>query len=182
MTYMHRIPFILLTTSLACASSGVPVEGTGESVTRVAGLSEVETRTGEITSNVLDAPIDRVWVAVQAVYEDFGIELNALDHDLKRIGNTQLRPYRIDGTRLSRFLDCGRGITATPNADRYEVILYILSSVTEVEGGRSQIRTELNANAKPRDVGGHAVHCASKGTLETRIVEAVQEKLDAVNP
>jgi hypothetical protein len=177
---------LIVLTSLSCSSAGVPAQGSGESVRVIsrAGGAPLEVRTAAetITPYSLEAPADQVWQVLPQVYEKYGIELSLLDPERKMIGNTRFRPRRIDGTRLSQFFECGRGMTATPNADRYDVTVFLVTTVREDDPETSTLLTEVNASAKPRDVSGSTVHCASKGTVELRIADAVREMLQLGTP
>jgi hypothetical protein len=141
------------------------------------GYLEVRTGEGTVTSHTVDSPLEEVWGILPKVYEQLGIGLTTHDPKQRRTGNAGFRPTRIDGTRLSRFFDCGRGVTATPNADRYQVTVALSTTVLGAGDGRTRVDVEVNASAKPRDVSGNAVHCSSKGTLEERIVAAIRGRL-----
>ena len=132
---------------------------------------------GSTSSHVIAAPGEDVWTALQVVYEELEIPLEVVNLARGYMGNPDFSPRRIGGQRLSRFLDCGYGVTATPRADDYRVTMGVITRVGAAEGGGSSLVTELVANAEPRDVSGAAVQCTSKGRLETMIVEMVEEKL-----
>ena len=177
----RRLGLICVPMVLACATSqGVPGGGGTEAmIVSTGGLGEASLRTGveTVASRSLDLPPEQAWAVLPAVYEELEVPLAVYDTVDMRIGNTGFRPRRIGGQRLSRYLNCGRGVTATANADRYEVTVSLTTRLTEADAGGTLLWTEIHASAKPRDVSGHPVRCASKGTLETRIVEAVTERL-----
>ena len=187
MTYACRITSAAAIVSLGCAASqGVPA---GSGVERVQIVHTVQgedvvvtTEEGTVTSEPVDSPLPQVWAALWVAYAELGIPLAIRDTVRTEIGNTGFRPRRIGGMRLSEYLECGRGITATPNADRYDVTVSLKTRLREAEGGGTVLTTELNATAKPRDVSTNAVRCSSKGTLESRIVEGVKGALRAANP
>lgn len=168
---------------LGCAS-GVPMESGTQTRTLVTGgMGEMDVYTTENTtaSHSIAAPVRTVWAALPQVYQQLEVPLSIADTVTMQMGNGGFKPRRLGGTRLSRYLDCGRGITATPNADAYEVTLTLLTKVVEADGGKSTLQVQVTAFAKPRDVSGNPMRCASRGTLETRIAEMVQE-LVAANP
>jgi hypothetical protein len=69
-------------------------------------------------------------------------------------------------------------LTATPNADQYEVNMIILTDLKPVEGSPGTVlTTTVDANARPRTHTGNPVHCQSKGTLELRVTQEIARAL-----
>lgn len=123
-----------------------------------------------------DAPVDQVWAVLPQIYEELGVPLAMHDAVGKRIGNSSFRARRIGGKRLSQYLRCGgSGPTATPNADRYQVTMSLTTRLSDASEGGTAISTVVGATARPRDVGGSVVNCASTGRLEEQISEMVKE-------
>ena len=76
---------------------------------------------------------------------------------------------------MSTYLDCGRGVTAQPYANLYEVTLSYEVSITRQEVGSSlDAEMRIVATARPRDVRGNPVTCTSKGTLERLVFERLR--------
>ena len=151
-------------------------------VTRVEGDLGWNTPTtmvpeGSTSSHVAAAGIDEVWAVLQVVYDEVGIPLEVVNRPGRYMGNPDFAPRRIGGQRLSRFLDCGYGVTATPRADDYRVNMGVITRISTAEGGGTSVVTELVANAEARDVSAAPVQCSSKGRLETTIIEMITEKL-----
>ncbi len=130
-----------------------------------------------VSSDLIPANPDAVWTALISVYEDLEVPLALQDREGGQIGNPQFGPRRLAGQRLSRFLECGSGLTAAPYADQYSVTLYLVSRIAAAGDGETRLRTEVEAMAKPWDVSASPVYCTSKRTLEAMIVERVSEKL-----
>jgi hypothetical protein len=107
------------------------------------------------------------------VYEILRIPEAGADPEKKAFGNLEFRARRIEGERLSRYIDCGMGATAVPNADSYQVTMSVLTRLAPAEDGGTVVETTVDANGKPRNVSGNPVHCQSIGTLETRVAELV---------
>jgi hypothetical protein len=128
------------------------------------------------SSDVVDAPVTRVWTILPTVFDELEIEPTVRDPQEKLLGSMQFRPRRIGGNRLSQYLDCGRSVGVASNADAYRVTMSLVTRVKEADGDRTEIETELYAVAEPRGVRGDAVNCTSKGTLERQIVELVQAR------
>lgn len=176
----NGLVFVLL--SLGCATSpGTQANVPQERVTVVtAGLGAMNVHSTADAAGTYwaDAPIDQVWTVLPQIYEELGVQLAVHDSVGKRIGNASFRVRRIGGTRLSQYLRCGgSGATATPNADRYQVTMSLTTRLSEAPEGGTGIVTLLGASARPRDVGGTVVNCASTGRLEERISEMVSEAL-----
>ncbi len=127
---------------------------------------------------VLEAPRETVLAALIQVYQELEIPVAGTDPATGEIGNPSFEPRRIGGQLLSRFLNCGSsGVTGRPNADSYRVTMYLVSRVESTEDGRTRLSTEVDARAQARGVSGYPVQCQSRGTLETRIAEMVEERI-----
>ena len=121
----------------------------------------------------VDAPLDSVWLALPMVYDLLGIPDAGVDAERTKFGNPGYRARRIEGERLSKYVDCGMGVTAAPNADQYNVTLSVLTRLTPGSDGGTMVVTTVEATGKPRAVSGNPVYCQSKGTLEARLGELV---------
>lgn len=139
------------------------------------GATEIRNAPNAQTRNVA-APMAAVWSALPAAFERLGIAAGA-DNDQKVFGNPEFRVKRIEGAMLSNFVDCGRGVTAVPLADDYDVTLSVLTRVSASGEGWSVMTTTVSGRAKPRAVSGASVYCQSTGKLERRIVDLVLQSL-----
>jgi hypothetical protein len=172
----------------ACASSGpATTQPAAETVSPVSisarhgGLADAELHNAPTAvARTVAASPDAVWRALPTVYERLGISEPGADSTQWAFGNQTFRPRRIEGERLSRFLDCGRGFTAAPRADEYEITLSVVTRLAPGEQGGTRIETTVVGSGKPRAVSGNPVHCRSLGTLEARIAELVAEVLRVV--
>ncbi len=167
---------------VACASSTPMASGTQtRTLITGAGVGEVDVYTTESTTASLSvaAPVRQVWAVLPQLYQELDVPLTVVDTVAMQIGNAGFKPRRLGGTRLSRYLDCGRGITATPNADAYEVTMTLLTKVLAAGEESSTVQVQVTAFAKPRDVSGNPIRCASRGTLETQIAERVHQLVAA---
>jgi hypothetical protein len=134
------------------------------------------------TTHIVRAPVDSIWVWLPAVYERLEIEPSLIDSPAHRIGNTNFSPRQIEGKRLSRFLQCGYGVTSSNNADSYRVTMSVVTWIRPGEDNQSVVQTEVAASARPRDVSGNAVECSSTSRLERTIVELLTEFMESGNP
>ncbi|MCI0433264.1 MAG: hypothetical protein L0271_06405 [Gemmatimonadetes bacterium] len=98
-----------------------------------------------------------------------GIRGAGTDPGRRFYGSINFRPSRIEGKRLSSYIDCGMGPTATPKADEYEVSMRLTSAPRSTAETTTVVQTVLEATAKPRATAGQRVTCQSNGTLEKRV-------------
>ena len=120
--------------------------------------------------------IPQVWAVLPAVFEQLEIETTRVDATEGVMGNPGFRARRIEGQRLSRFLDCGRSF-GREYADQYTVTLGVLIQLVPSPEGFTVVRTVLDAYARDPSQGGTSVHCITWGSLERRIGELVAERL-----
>lgn len=130
-----------------------------------------------VSAEVVEAPLARVWEALQGVYRELEIPVTEVEAASGRIGNESFRPRRIAGQRMSAYLDCGMGLTG-PNADRHDVTMTLYTTVQPVVGG-TQLFTEVDAWARPRAVTGAPLHCTSTGRLEDLFEERIARRLSS---
>jgi hypothetical protein len=172
---------------LACAgifgcasSSGPPAERT----TRVAisstgasmGSARLHNDPGTAT-RTLPVPPDSVWQALPRVYEILGIPDAGAVAGQQIFGARNFRPRRIDGKRLSTFIDCGPGLTATPKADEYTITMNLTSRLSAAKDATTIMETMVEASGKPRATAADPVSCQSNGALEARIGELLLSML-----
>lgn len=181
MRLSYAIFFTTLGIGLSCARSGpnaAPVPGDAW-IDRYSGDVELTMHGGTVPSvGAVPAAIDSVWMTLPIVYEQLGVPATLVDRARHRIGNTRFSQRRIEGNRLSSYIECGYGVTSANNADTYLVTMSITTNISAVEGGGTAVQTLIDASAKPLEVSGNAVRCASKGTLEKRILELVTAALE----
>lgn len=171
-----RSPMMILVTLALGACAGTPAAGP-ERTTRVAissgagSLGATELHHDHARSRTLPLHPDSVWRGLPLVYERLGVEGAGLVPGQPVYGAQNFRPRRIEGQRLSSWIDCGTGMTATPKADEYQVTMSLLSRVTPDDEGATRVETVLTASARPRTQAGDPVNCQSNGKLEARVVE-----------
>lgn len=136
------------------------------------GVTELHDDGRAAAHRVAFAP-DSVWGVMPEVYERLGVPGHGAVPAERLYGARNFRARRIEGERLSAFVDCGTGPTATPRADEYDVRMTVVTRVLDSGDGGSRIETTVEAAARPRGVSGNAVDCASRGALESRIATLV---------
>ena len=164
----------------ATPSDGVRPQTGALVVTRVQGAGGGDVYlTSELSKGTFhfNAPPEQVWIVAPSLFEELGIEINYKIPSARAIGNTNFRVRRIGGARNSRYLDCGYGRTAVPNADGYEVTGSLISTFRSGEDGTTIMETLFTASARAREVSGGNVGCTSKGALERAMAEILTEML-----
>lgn len=184
---MQRYRIIVSLVLLGCAT-GKAGRATGETAhvetrvevpTDVLVINAVEERRA-VTHQVLQ-PVDSVWAALPAAYDEIGIPVKTMDTDARLIGNRNLRVRgRLAGMRLSRIVDCGSGQMGSANADTYTVTLEVVTTLQPQPVG-ALVETWVAGFATPEGVSAQAVRCTSTGRLEERLLEALGGRL-AENP
>lgn len=136
------------------------------------GVTELHDDRG-VAAHGVEFPSDAVWGVLPAVYERLGVPDHGAAPGERLYGSRNFRARRIEGERLSTFVDCGMGPTATPRADEYDVRMTVVTRVLGSGDEGSRVETTVEAAARPRGVSGNAVDCASRGALESRIATLV---------
>ena len=182
-------PFLWAAGLGACASgaSSTPEAGASRDATvRVhnpVGTMTIDVRTdAHADESYVLRPRSETWTMLPAVFERLGIEVAYSDPGTFTMGNAGTEIRRIEGKRLSTWLDCGYGTTAQANADTYTVHMSIMVTLGDVEQTGTEVGTRLEASAKPRSHSGHPVICTSKRTLEPRIAEVLKELVTGIGP
>jgi len=132
------------------------------------GRAQLRNEPGTATRTI-PAPLDSVWHALPRVYERLGIAEAGATPGQRVFGARNFRPRRIEGKRLSTYIDCGTGVTATPKADEYEITMTLTSRLSAAEDATTVMETVLEATGKPRASMADRVSCQSNGTLEARV-------------
>lgn len=172
--------------TLACGARHDPreatIQSTGDLATRtvIGGpemLVEIEASGGGrgVVTHEVGLPVARVWRALAPTFEEVGLRgAGVVEADRRVYGYpSAVMPRRIAGQRLSAFLDCGQG-PAGAYADTYRVTGTVLAAVRPAAAeDRSLVEVVVEAVARPREVSGQAVRCASNGRLERAIAQNV---------
>jgi hypothetical protein len=171
--------------TVGCASGGTPhapptTTGTTVITGGEAGLAgsfdiAMTTESGGVVY-VLDAPMDRVWSALNVVHATLGIPTNTVDPRTRSIGNTNLNINRtFAGEPVSNMLSCG--VTGGVAANNYRIQMSLLTTLTSAPGGGTRVRTLVNATGRDPFAANAPVQCASTFNFERRIARLVSEQL-----
>jgi len=180
---MRRILLGACCALAACGPAAAPPSGgpsnevptqivtTGDAI-HVATSTEVR-----VVSQTVDAPVERVWAVLPAVYQELGLT-GGVDAGRRTVSGTTNFNRRFQGQPATRLLDCGQGQFGTQIAASYTIRLAVSTTVNPGEGSGSRLDSMLEANARSTD-GANAVaaQCRTKGALEEMIATRVREKL-----
>lgn len=126
----------------------------------------------------LAAPVARSWEALRAAYDSVGVAVGTLDPRTHTIGNLGYKVrQRLGRAPLSRYLDCGGSTQVGPNADSYDVMLSVTSTLTPAGAEATTLTTTVEADARPATFNQSWMRCTSKGALEKRLADLVRAQL-----
>lgn len=126
----------------------------------------------------LDAPLERVWEALPAVYETLGIPVEVNDASTRTYGTRRYTYGRLGGKRTMDYVRCGHQGAGPSAVSSYRVRVTIVSSVGPAPDEKSVLATEVTGVAMPVDgTSTGAVRCVTTGDLERRIHSLVAEQL-----
>ena len=175
---LRCLPLFLLP---ACAaSSGSAGSAKPATQTISGGGAGSMTISNSSTSDVshLAYSADAVWRIMPSVFDSLGIPVTVLDPGTKTIGNNAFKTrQRLGKLPLSKYLDCGN-TQIGPNADSYEVILSVTTSVMpDGDPAKVKVVTVVEAQSRPITFNQAYNRCSSKGGIESRVVDIIEARL-----
>jgi hypothetical protein len=122
----------------------------------------------------------RTWDALRAAHAEFKVTPTTRDQARGELGDVALAMRReFAGERVSRSLDCGRGLTGE-YADQYRLTAALITWVQAVPShpDSSTVHTAFVAGGRATD-GTRAwpIQCNSLGRFEQRLAQRVRELL-----
>ncbi len=170
----------LLPILAACSSSGSSGRTTPipqRTTLTVAGSEPtvIHTEAG-VGERAFAVPAATVWRTMTDVYAQLEIPVEHMDPATMEIGNLRFQPRRIEGRRMSSYIDCGTNFNGAL-ANLHEVTMSIMTRVEPISADSARVTTVMDAFAVPRSVSGNQVHCESLLTLEDRVSELATELL-----
>lgn len=171
---------VCLATACAPSRSSPALDRSGEQIVLVEDRSgtlvraplrfDDQTQRADLALN-----FETAWTRLPQVLEEIGLSVGTIDESVGYVGQSGERVSRIDGKRMSTYLDCGMGVTAEPYANLYEVTLSYEVLIDKQEVGSSlNAEMRIEATARPRDVRGNPLSCRSKRTLERLVFARLQ--------
>jgi len=119
---------------------------------------------------------DAIFAALTTVFEELKIPVESPDPRRGLASNLNADiSRRLGGQPLSRYLDCGRGFSGN-NADFYRMTLAVSAWVEPAAGAPKQLVIAIAASGRdPAGSKSAYSQCTSRGALEKRIAERVQQ-------
>lgn len=181
-------PAVLATVVTACAllTACAGSAGSATTVDTAPAPQQIMTASGQsirlgttssivAVSEAIRIGADSAYGLLLKVYGDLQIPTTTLDSWQHTAGNPALKiRRRLGGVSLIKYLDCGHK-DGNPNADSYDVVLHVVTAVSEAAEGSSVLSTRVDGVATHPVFGSQAV-CSTTGELEKRIAAAVKEK------
>lgn len=118
---------------------------------------------------------DSAWSVLEAVYADLGLTMNFREPAGRRLGACyQSVRSRLGKELVSTYIDCGES-RGSPNADRFEVAITVLTTIQPSSSRTSAVYTfVLGVGSDPSTSGTNRIWCYSRGALEERIREGIE--------
>jgi hypothetical protein len=119
---------------------------------------------------------DAIFAALTTVFQELKIPVESPDPRRGLASNLNADiSRRLGGQPLSRYLDCGRGFSGN-NADFYRITLAVSAWVEPATGAPKQLFVAIAASGRdPAGSKSAYSQCTSRGALEKRIAERVQQ-------
>lgn len=168
---------------VACSSAqtpGAPPPSNTQTVKVAVGPQETIdiTRENDVRTLELGAARDRVWTALMAAHDAIGTTPSVVDAGAGTASFVHQNSRRLMGRPLSAYVDCGRS-TSGARADIYSVTIRVSQVVRAKGTANTTLYTVVSAWAKPIGTSGDAVQCFTVGSLEKKIAEIVQLRLQS---
>jgi hypothetical protein len=132
-----------------------------------------------VGQRAVTASLSAVWGVLPGIFEQLEIETTTVDPSQGLMGNAGYRARRVEGRRLSTYLDCGRSF-GREYADQYAVTLTVLVQLVTAADGSTVERTTLDWYARDPSTSSSSVHCITWGSLERRIGDIVIVRIGAL--
>jgi len=168
----------------ACATTAGT--GTGANTTtpplvdnQTTGQGILRTRADVSSAERINAPIQRVYDVLPAVYRELGVAEVGADSTTRTVGNGRVQvSRRFGGEPVSRYVQCGTTAFGAPLADEARVEMDLRTTVSADPAGGTALRTVLTATARGnRGTSTDQVQCNSTGSLESRIAAMVRQRV-----
>lgn len=180
------VSLLSVVVAAGCASSGAsssaapPVTVTPVTQRVVAAGTTVNINTVSVNagfSQLIVAPIDAAWTALNVTYNELGIPIRTLVDAQRLIGNDSFKTRRrIGKVAMQNLLDCGNA-QGIPNAETYDIMMSISSTLVPNPKGGVNLNTRIDATGKSPNFSREAsVMCSSTGGLEKMIADLVRAK------
>ncbi|MEP7347298.1 MAG: hypothetical protein ABI877_18655 [Gemmatimonadaceae bacterium] len=172
---------MLIRTAVGAVALGIAVAAQAQTTTTIA---RVPGYLGLVTMDTIGKAVEipdsygRTYTAVKAVFESLKIPMEIRDSVGGVVGTLKyMRERTFAGGQLSRYIDCGDGVTG-PNADAFRIHLAIVARMVPLPNERTNLTIALAAGGT--NVSGNAwdpVRCPTRGILEYQMMQKVRTLL-----
>lgn len=170
---------ILLVSGLVGCTTPAGRSSTTRTTVAVPGSGEIEIHTDSWqTEETVIATPREVWAVLPSVFDLLEIEATEIDPRQRIMRSELVRPRRIEGKRLSTYVECGRDFGGA-YADTRDLTLSFGVQLLSGPNGSTLVSSVLTGSARPRGFSGQPVPCQSKRTLEARLLELIGERIAA---
>ena len=176
MTLRLRLPALLIALGLATASGTAQTRARIRVALPAFGAQIVLDTIGEV--QVVPAPTGKVFTAATMVLQNYKIPTDISDSASGLLGAVKLmRSRNVAGSALSRYLECGSGMTGL-RADTHRIQMPLLLMLDPDATGGTRLRIALIASAQDNSgTSNQPVPCGSTGALENQLRKAISEQL-----
>lgn len=166
--------------TVAAAAAGA--QGVGQTPQARAVLPGIE---GAILLDTMALPFkvrgnrDSIFTALETVFKELKLPIESRNAKSALLNNLNADiSRRLGDVALSRYLDCGRGFSGS-NADFYRITLAFSVWVEPATGDPQRLMVAIAASGRdPAGSRSAYSQCTSRGALEKRIADRVQELVD----
>lgn len=169
-----------------CAASGCAASRSGPTLVGSPDRTvQVADRSGTILQGRLGADdptkteellvdFETAWARLPGVLRDIGLSVGTVDATTGTVSHQGERVRRIDGKRMSLYLECGSGTTAQPYADSHAVTVSYQVRLTKAGESTTAIQMRVDANARALDARGSPLRCGTRGRLEQLVFQRLR--------
>src|SRR5688572_27339217 len=153
---------VLSAAVVALAACGTKTSTPTAASTPAAAPAPAPGATSIAHSMAFDATYERIWAALPRAYAAVGLTVNAVDTVTRSVGFAGTLRTKIGDTPMSKFFDCGSQLG--PNADRYDIHLFIASQVgRDPRSGRIVVTTGLRVAGQSPAFSSTRSKCVTLG-------------------
>lgn len=128
-TAWHPVMLVLPIIVVGCAGANAPAANAPpltESTLRLGSSGRIEIRSEvSVGRRSFGVPADEVWTVLPEVFEKLEVPVSIRDRAALQMGNAQTLVRRVEGKRMSTYLDCGTSLSGVL-ADAYDITLQML--------------------------------------------------------
>lgn len=159
--------------TLGCATAGtIPQQGQSRDVVQTENGDMLRTTPDYAQTDYVVEPVDEAYANLLLAYQKLGIEATTNDPVGHHVGNTSVALlHQFNHQSLSSFFECGRDGFGTPRADRYRIVVSVVSSLAADGANGTKVETMVTARGIDSGGTGTDVYCSTTGHLEALLIK-----------